>query len=68
MLSLPQYIESVGDAVAADLFRVKLRTVESWRRRERFPRAEQARLIVRVTDGQVDYRGIFEVPQQDQAA
>ena len=58
-ISLPEFIESVGDECAAQLFRAKLRTVQSWRRRERYPRADQARRIVEVTEGRVDFSGIF---------
>ncbi len=36
-----------------------LRAVQSWRRRERYPRADQARRIVEVTEGRVDFSGIF---------
>lgn len=59
MLTLPEFIERIGDEAAATLFEAKLRTVQSWRRRERFPRAEQARIIVQRAAGEVDYEGIF---------
>lgn len=57
--SLPEFIESVGDEAAAELFGAKVRTVQSWRRRERYPRPEQARQIVEATGGAVDFAGIF---------
>lgn len=58
-LSLPDFIARLGDEKAAELFGVKLRTVQSWRRRERMPRAEQARRIICAADGEVSYAGIF---------
>lgn len=67
MATLPEYIERIGDSAAADLFGVKTRTIESWRRRERFPRVEQARLIVARTNNEVDYAGIFGADEQEAA-
>lgn len=40
-------------------FQVSPRTVASWYYFERFPSAENARVIVRKTKGEVDYEGIF---------
>lgn len=57
--SLANFITEVGDAKAGVLFQVKLRTVQSWRRGERFPRPEQARIIVDATNGRVDMQGIY---------
>ena len=45
-LSLSEYIQKVGPQVAADRWGMKVRTVESWKRHERYPRPEQARVIV----------------------
>lgn len=56
-LSLPEYIQQVGDEAASILFGVKRRTVESWRRKERHPRPEQARLIVKKSP--VTMEGIY---------
>lgn len=67
MLTLPQFIEKVGDQAAADLFGVERRTVESWRRRERFPRVEMSRYIVKVTNGEVSYVGIYHDELADPA-
>lgn len=58
-LSLPDFIAEIGDERAAELFDVTVRTAQSWRRRERYPRPIQARLIVARSDGRVDYAGIF---------
>lgn len=57
--SLPEYIARVGDVAAANLFGVKRRTVESWRRGERVPRPSQANKIVRLTGGEVDFSSIY---------
>lgn len=57
--SLPDFIAALGDDKAAELFEVKVRTVQSWRRRERYPRADQARRIVAAAGGQISYAGIF---------
>lgn len=56
-MNLPEYIQAVGDAAAAEKFGVKPRTAASWRRRERFPRPEQAEMIVRTSP--VTYAGIY---------
>lgn len=67
MATLPEFIERIGDNAAAELFGVKVRTIESWRRRERFPRVEQARVIVTRTRNEVDYAGIFGADEQEAA-
>ena len=66
-MSLPELITELGDEAAADLFGVKLRTVQSWRRRERYPRAGQARLIVARSGGRTDFAGIFDSPPSEPA-
>lgn len=45
-MRLPDYIQQVGVAKFAKAFRVKPRTVESWKRMERRPRPEKAQEIV----------------------
>lgn len=57
--TLPQYIAEIGDDKSAVLFRVKERTVASWRRRENFPRAKKAADIVALTNGEVTMEGIY---------
>jgi len=68
MNNLPVFIETVGDAEAARLFGVAERTAASWRRRERYPRAPQAQIIVQITKnhscGPVDYSGIYGPDQR----
>lgn len=57
--SLASFIAEVGDEKAADLFGVKLRTVESWRRGERTPRPKQAQQIIAAADGRLDFQSIY---------
>ena len=58
-MTLPEYIREVGDEAAARTFRAPLRTVQSWRRQERFPRLRRANEIVALTDGVVSLGGIY---------
>lgn len=59
MSTLPEFIAEIGDPAAADLFSVPVRTIASWRRRERTPRPAQAQQIVERTQGRVTFEGIF---------
>lgn len=59
ILTLPQFIESVGDEAAARLFEAELRTVQSWRRRERLPRPEKAQRMVALSDGRLTMESIY---------
>lgn len=56
-MKLTDYIKQVGAARFAKQFKVKVRTVESWRRMERRPRAEKAQEIVEKTPVTMD--GIY---------
>ena len=58
-MTLPEYIKSIGDAKAARLFGVKVRTVGAWRRLERRPRKEHAAVIVKKSP--VTYADIYRV-------
>jgi len=58
---LPELIAEVGDAEFARLVSAPVRTVQSWRRRERLPRPEQARKIVRQWAGQITLDGIYGI-------
>ena|SRR6185312_13038514 len=57
--TLPELIAELGDEAAAALFRTKLRTVQSWRRRERYPRPGKAKELVDLSDGRLSFAGIF---------
>lgn len=59
MATLPEFISEIGDEAAADLFGVQPRTARSWRTRDRYPRQQQAPMIVERTKGRVDYAGIY---------
>lgn len=61
-MTLSEYIKEHGDQKCADLFKVKERTVASWRRGENFPRAIKAREIVAITGGSVSMAGIYHGP------
>ena len=65
-MRLNAYIETIGDAAAAELFGVKERTAASWRRGERLPRPEQAERIVSASRGRVTYSEIYS-PQKRKA-
>ena len=56
---LPEYIAEMGDEAFMQMVGVPLRTVQSWRRRERRPRPEQAREIVKLAGGRVTFEGIY---------
>lgn len=58
-MKLSTFIEEIGDEVAAELFKVKVRTVASWRRKERIPRPRQAQVIIAASEGKVDMHGIY---------
>ena len=45
-MTLKKYIEKHGDKACADLFNVKIRTIQSWRLGDRFPYREKALEIV----------------------
>lgn len=68
ILLLPQLIAEIGDAEFAALHSIPVRTVQSWRRRERLPRPEQARAIVRLANGRISFDGIYGVPANDDTA
>jgi hypothetical protein len=60
MMNLPDYIKKHGDEKCAAIFRSKVRTVGSWRRRERYPRPEKAREMVIASEGELTMSGIFD--------
>ena len=66
-MSLPDFITEFGDAEFAEALGAPVRTVQSWRRRERLPRPEQAREIVRLGAGRIDFDGIYGESANDDA-
>jgi hypothetical protein len=65
--TLPEFIAELGDSEAARLFGVPERTVQSWRRRERFPRPAMASRIIDVAGGRLNMGGIYAVPADDES-
>lgn len=66
-IPLPEFIAQVGDEAASELFGVKVRTVQSWRRRERLPRPDQANAMVQASSGQLSLESIY-APAPDESA
>ena len=66
-MTLIEYIRREGDSACAVLFGVKLRTIGSWRRRERIPRPSQARQIVEATAGVVTMGEIYSAVESEAA-
>lgn len=66
--TLPDFIAEIGDPEAARLFDAELRTVQAWRRRERFPRPEKAQQMVAVSGGRLTMDGIYGADPDRQAA
>jgi len=64
-VNLVEFIEQQGDEACAALWNVKLRTVQSWRRGERTPRKELAKVIV--DRSPVTYAGIYQMPESEAA-
>lgn len=58
-MDLKTFIEKHGDDECAKLFGSPVRTVASWRRKERTPRPKKAYEIVRLTGGEVSIDGIY---------
>lgn len=68
-MTLVEFVEKHGDAYCAALFRVKERTVASWRRGENLPRFKKAREIVDTTQGVVGMDDIYRAtPHQAERA
>lgn len=59
VMNLPDYIRKVGEDVAAAKFGVSVWTIRTWRSQAKFPRRDKGEEIVRLTDGIVDYDGIY---------
>jgi hypothetical protein len=59
-MNLPEYIRTIGEAVAAQRFGVSVWTIHAWRQQAKFPRASKANEIVVITGGAVDLEGIYK--------
>ncbi len=56
--TLSEYIKTIGDEKAAQIFGVELRTAKSWRLGERTPRTSKISVILKKTP--VTYDGIVK--------
>lgn len=66
-MDLPEYIKTVGDARASEIFGESIRTVRSWRYRDRRPRPITAHKIVEATNGEVTLADIYGLPEDEKA-
>jgi hypothetical protein len=58
--TLPQFIAEMGDAeISRRLNGTPIRTIQSWRRRERRPRLAQAQELINLSDGRLDFQAIY---------
>ena len=66
-LTLPEFIKLTGVDNAAKLFGVPPRTIVSWRRRDRFPKPENARKILDIAAtheyGPLTYESIYKIDE-----
>lgn len=62
-MTLREYILKFGVDHCAILFGVKPRTIDSWKRGERYPRPEKAHEIVSKTEGKVTIEGCYTYPE-----
>jgi len=59
-MKLKDYITTVGEDLASELFNTKQRTIKSWRLGERVPNRTKAKLIERATKGKVTFIECYE--------
>ena len=58
-ITLPEFIAEIGDVEISQQLKTPLRTVQSWRRRERRPRPAQAQELIRISNGRLDFDSIY---------
>ena len=58
-MKIQDFIATIGDRAAAELFGISERAAESYRLGTRKPRPEVAQRIVEKTSGKVDWEGIY---------
>ena len=66
-LSLIDLIAEIGDDQAAEMFRVKRRTVASWRRSERWPLARDIPHLIELSGGRLSLESFFYRSRTDAA-
>ena len=57
--SLKQYIEFIGNKEAASLFNCSIHSIKAWRYGHRQPSVDQAKLIIRASEGKLDFESIY---------
>ena len=65
--SFIDFITRLGDERAAEMFRVKQRTIQSWRRAERRPRARDIPIMIEQSGGVLSLASFFEQGRADVA-
>jgi|TARA_A100000172_G_C2973749_1_gene86845 DNA-binding XRE family transcriptional regulator len=58
-ITLPMYIQFLGKQKAAKDWDVSEHTVEAWRYGHRQPSVKQAKKIIKLTDGRLDWESIY---------
>lgn len=61
-ITLAEFISELGDAEFSRRLKTPIRTVQSWRRRERLPRPAQAQEIIELAAGRLDFESIYGQP------
>lgn len=62
--SLSAFIAELGDTEISRRLGVPLRTVQSWRRRERTPRPQQAKALIDLAEGRLSFESVY-LPDYD---
>jgi len=57
--TLKEYIEFIGNKEAANLFNCSLHSVKAWRYNLRQPSIDQAKVIIRASEGKLDFESIY---------
>ena len=57
--TLKQYIEFLGMPEAAELFNISEASIKAWRYGYRQPSIEQAKKIIKATNGRLDFESIY---------
>lgn len=57
--TLKEYIEFVGNKEASELFACSIHTIKSWRYGHRQPSVDQAKAIIKASQGKLDFESIY---------
>jgi len=58
-ITLSSYIQFLGKDKASEDWQVSKHTIEAWRYGHRQPSIRQAKRIIKLTDGRLDFEGIY---------